>query len=134
MFYRNEEMRSSYLLMSRASVQSICRRCNWTKKKAGRKVKISAWEGRYIKKCLQKCFNNDEKITSRNIIQSAKVQVSRRTMQRHLKNDRYKYENIKKKIILTTEQKERRKKIALNGWRKKSILMKFSCQMKSLFV
>ena len=44
---------SNDILMSRASVQSICCRCNLTKKKTGRKTKIWAREDRY-KTCLQK--------------------------------------------------------------------------------
>ena len=111
---------SKDLLLPRASVQSICRRCNLTKKKAGRKAKISAREGRYIKKCLQNYFNNDEKITSRKVINSANINVSRRTMQRHLKRDGYKYGNIKKRIILTAKQKEKRKEIC-KQWLKEKL-------------
>ena len=76
---------SKELLLPRASIQSICRRCNFTKKKA----KISAREGRYIGKSFSNFFDNNEKVTARKVIQSTNIKVPRRTMQRHLKSDGY---------------------------------------------
>lgn len=101
--------------VSRDSVASICKRRSNVKRKCGPRRKISKKNGRRIIRSVQKLINSNEKVTARKIIIENNVNVSKRTMQRYLNGNQFKYGNIKKKIILTKTHKRRRVEI-LKKW------------------
>lgn len=108
---------SNLFSVSRHTVASICKRRGNIKQKCGPKRKISEKTGRKIRRSVQKMINFNEKVTARKVILENNLSVSKRTMQRHLSDSRFKYGSIKKQIFLTKKHKIARVKI-LQNWLK----------------
>ena len=100
---------ASDLHLKKATVVSICSRKGKIKKKTGIKPKINDRTSRLIKKTLQRMLDNGDKITSNFIIKQCNLSISKSTVQRFLHQNNYVYKNVRKQIILTENQKVRRK-------------------------
>lgn len=98
--------------LSRGSVQYMVKNnYNRIKKTSGRKRKISKKEALCLKRCCENFIQNGEKATARKIISELNLQVSNRTVQRHLRSVGYVAKVAKQKIQLTKNHRAERVRI-----------------------
>ena len=96
--------------LSRDVVRGIClQRSVFHPKKRGRKAKLTKTTKLRIKRCISKLKSNEEKVNSTKIRNDCDLDVSNRTIQRHIKSIGMKYKKIKKKIQLSKIDKLNRK-------------------------
>ena len=79
------------------------------KNKTGSKPKINDTTSRLIKETFQSMLDNGDKITTHFIIKQCNLSISNPTVQRFLHQYNYVYKNVRKQIVLTENQKVRRK-------------------------
>jgi len=75
------------------------------KEKTGPKALINSRTGHRIKRFVRKCNEKSEKVHCQKVIDSLNINVSRRTMNRWMANNDYKYKTHCKKIILSKKHK-----------------------------
>lgn len=98
-----------------SAIQSILNRKRVNlKRKTGSKSKIDKKSSLKIKREISKMHAQGEKITSPKIIKTCELNVSLRTVQRHLKFKDLHYKNVTKKIILSKTHKAERLRIVKN--------------------
>ena len=78
------------------------------KKKRGRPFKIDSRESTRIKREVRRLNENCERVTAKKLVENLNLNVSTRSVQRKLKKQRFSYQKISKKIILTKVQKQKR--------------------------
>lgn len=84
------------------------------KKKRGPHFKLSSYHKLRIKRQLALFKKNEEKINSSKIKKSCYLEISTRSIQRHLKREGYEYIRAKSKIILSKKHKQLRLEIITN--------------------